>query len=134
MNLSLGFVYKTTFSLFQELDKEFGDDPEETEIPDFDADRFSTKSPELQTRTPSPDDPDEHYEMDIDYQDGNSNDKAETLRIDKTIKGKIYIYPILNGQRLKKVSRIPSLFIDNAHKSQYKSNTYFGSRSQFQTI
>ena len=79
------------FSLFQELDKEFGDDPEETEIPDFDTDRFSTKSPELQTRTPSPDDPDEHYEMDIDYQDGNSNDKAETLRIDKTNKGKIYI-------------------------------------------
>ena len=29
--------------------------------------------------------------MDIDYQDGNSNDKAETLRIDKTNKGKIYI-------------------------------------------
>ena len=79
------------FHNFQELDKEFGDDPEETEIPDFDADRFSTKSPELQTRTPSPDDPDEHYEMDIDYQDGNSNDKAETLRIDKTNKGKIYI-------------------------------------------
>ena len=78
-------------NLFQELDKEFGDDPEETEIPDFDTDRFSTKSPELQTRTPSPDDPDEHYEMDIDYQDGNSNDKAETLRIDKTNKGKIYI-------------------------------------------
>ena len=94
MYLSLGFVYlyqTTFFSSFQELDKEFGDDPEETEIPDFDTDRFSTKSPELQTRTPSPDDPDEHYEMDIDYQDGNSNDKAETLRIDKTNKGKIYI-------------------------------------------
>jgi len=72
--------------LAKELDKEFGDDPEEMEIPDFDTDRFSTKSPELQTRTPSPDDPDEHYEMDIDYQDGNSNDKAETLRIDKTNK------------------------------------------------
>ena len=74
------------FHYFQELDKEFGDDPEETEIPDFD-DGFSTKSPELQTRTPSPDDPDEHYEMDIDNQD--SNDKVENLRLVNSSKGKI---------------------------------------------
>ena len=110
MYLSLGFLYtRQPFSLFQELDKEFGDDPEETEIPDFDADRFSTKSPELQTRTPSPDDPDEHYEMDIDYQDGNSNDKAETLRIDKTTKGKIYATYL--SRMAVKENRVPSIFI-----------------------
>ena len=61
--------------LNKDLDKELGDDPEE--IPDFDDDVFSTKSPELASRTPSPDDPDEDFEMDIE----NNDDKVENLQI-----------------------------------------------------
>ena len=61
--------------LNKDLDKELGDDPEE--IPDFDDDVFSTKSPELASRTPSPDDPDEDFEMDIE----NNDEKVENLQI-----------------------------------------------------